>query len=181
MRDSSSWFTGENRSPRAGSGFFFSLRLEGLRGEFAAGLLQKDFYFAFSLLELLLAFAGEGDTFLKQSHGVIEREIRVLESANDFFEAREGMLEFRFLPGFGTFRLRRIHGHFKPQLSRNGALRLASRAKKSRAATLFDAASLAATTTARFALASVNREDAIEAGKPPLGVAKIGRRVDAAF
>ena len=67
--------------------------IEGLGGEFAVGFLQQNFDAAFGVFELLLAFAGERDTFFEEFHGVVERELRAFQAADDFFEASERFLE----------------------------------------------------------------------------------------
>jgi hypothetical protein len=71
--------------------------------EFAVGLLEENFDAAFGFFELLLAVAGKGDALFEKLHGLVERKLRAFEAANDLFEAREGLFEFRFLGGLGFF------------------------------------------------------------------------------
>jgi hypothetical protein len=69
----------------------------------AIGFLQEDFYAAFSFFELLLAFAGKRDAFFEQLHGLVERKLRALETADYFFEARERAFKIGLLGRFGFF------------------------------------------------------------------------------
>jgi hypothetical protein len=91
------------------SRFFLFFGIERFGGEFAVGFFEKDFDAAFGFFELLLAFALESDTFFKEFHGVVERELRGLEPADDFFEARERTLEVRLLGRLRFFWCRGIH------------------------------------------------------------------------
>jgi hypothetical protein len=59
--------------------------IERFGGEFAVGFCKEDFYAAFGFFELLLAFAGEGYAFFEEFHGVVERELRAFEAADDLF------------------------------------------------------------------------------------------------
>src|SRR5712692_5613189 len=75
--------------------------IERLSGKLAIGFFQENFNAALGFLELFLAFAREGYSFFEEFHGVVERDLRALEAADDFFEAREGTLKIRLLRRFG--------------------------------------------------------------------------------
>src|SRR5207245_1862740 len=80
---------------RAGSRLFFSFGLEGLGGHFSVGHLQQNLDAAFGLLKLLLAVAGELDSFFKQLHGFVERKIGILQLFRHLFQARQGAFKLR--------------------------------------------------------------------------------------
>jgi hypothetical protein len=85
------------------SRFVLAFGIERLGDKFAIGFFQEDFDAAFGFFELLLAFAGKRDTFFKELHGLVERKLRALESADHFFEARERAFKIRLLSRFGFF------------------------------------------------------------------------------
>src|SRR6202521_5578557 len=91
-----------------GSRFALAFRVKRFGGEFAIGFFQENFDAALGFLQLFLAFAGEHDAFFEKFHGIIERDLRTLEPADDFFQAREGTLKiglfrrFRVLGGRGV-------------------------------------------------------------------------------
>src|SRR5277367_2209122 len=101
--DGSFIVAGEQRERDAAgrSRFALALGIERLWGEFAVGFFEEDFDAAFGFFELLLAFAREGHAFLEKFHGVVERKLRALESADHFFEACKRALEVRFFRRFG--------------------------------------------------------------------------------
>jgi len=90
-------------------GFGLAFGIEGFGDDFAVGFAEKDFNFAFGFLELLLAFAGKSDAFFEEFHGVVERELRTFEFADDFLEAREAALEVGLFGGIGFFGGGSIH------------------------------------------------------------------------
>jgi hypothetical protein len=81
----------------------FSLGLERFGGEFSVGLLQENLDTGFGFFELLLALAGKADAFFEEFHGVIERELRVFEFADDFLEAGKRAFEVGLLGRFWFF------------------------------------------------------------------------------
>lgn len=85
------------KAKASGRGLAFGV--EGCGGEFAVGFFEEDFDFAFSFFELLLAFARKFDAFFEEFHGVVERELGGFETADDFFETGERMLEIGFFRG----------------------------------------------------------------------------------
>ena len=88
---------------RAESRFALAFGIERLGGELAIGFFQQDFDATFGLFKLLLAFAGKGHAFFEKLHGIVERELRAFEAADDLFEASEGALKVRLLGRFGFF------------------------------------------------------------------------------
>jgi hypothetical protein len=84
-----------------GSRLALAFRVEGFSGNFAVGFFEEDFHAAFGFLELLLAFAGKGDTFFEELHGIVEGKLWAFEAADDFLEASEGTLEIGLLGRFG--------------------------------------------------------------------------------
>jgi hypothetical protein len=97
--------TGGSRKRREtpGSRFALAFRVEGFGGNFAVGFFEENFDAAFRFFELLLAFAGKGDTFFEEFHSVVERKLGRFEAADDFFESSEGTLEIGLLRRFGLF------------------------------------------------------------------------------
>jgi hypothetical protein len=87
----------------AESRFALAFGIERLGGELAIGLLEQNFHAAFSLFELLLAFAGKGHAFFEELHGIIERELGAFEAADDLFEAGERALKIGLLWRFRFF------------------------------------------------------------------------------
>jgi hypothetical protein len=85
----------------AASRFGLAFRVERLGGEFAVGFFQQDFDSALGLFELLLAFARKRNPFLEELHGIVERKLRTLQAADDFFQSSEGALKIRLLGGLG--------------------------------------------------------------------------------
>src|SRR5882762_3501536 len=85
----------------AASRFTLTFRIKRLRRKLAVGFLEEDFYAAFRLFQLLLAFSRECHTFLEELHGVIQGKLRAFQTSNDFFEAGERTLEIRLLWRFG--------------------------------------------------------------------------------
>jgi hypothetical protein len=77
--------------------------IERLGAEFAVGFFQKNFDAAFGFFKLLLAFAGESDALFEEFHGVVERELRAFEAADDLFEASERALKIGLLGWLGFF------------------------------------------------------------------------------
>src|SRR5215472_9425382 len=104
-------FIGTGKPDLSGCGCESRTRLrfgfEGLGGELAIRLLEQDLDTAFGFLELLLAFAGERHAFFKELHGIIERQLRALQAADNFLEASEGFFEVR------PFLNRRTHASFR--------------------------------------------------------------------
>jgi hypothetical protein len=102
----------------AESRFGLAFGVKGFGGEFAIGFFEQDFHFAFGFFELLLAFAREFDTFFEKFHGVVERKLRGLETADDLFKTGKGVLEVGFFHGglqvglFGSGLVHRIDGRF---------------------------------------------------------------------
>src|SRR6266849_10133119 len=86
---------------QSGSRFGLPLGIERLNGKFAIGFLEKDFHATFSFLELLLAFAREGNAFFEKLHGVVEGELRAFEASDDFLQASQRALKVRLLRRFG--------------------------------------------------------------------------------
>ena len=91
------------RSRRSRLGFFLGFGIEGFRGHLAAGLLEQNFHFALGLLQVFLAIARELHAFFEQLHGIVERQIRALQFADDLFQARERIFKIGLLRGFGLF------------------------------------------------------------------------------
>src|ERR1700675_2260513 len=60
------------RFGRVRLGLFLGLGIERLRDQYAAGLLEQKFHFAFGLFQMFLAIAGEFDAFLEQFHGFVQ-------------------------------------------------------------------------------------------------------------
>src|SRR6267143_485241 len=85
----------------AASRFTLAFRIKRLRRKLAVGFLEEDFYAAFRLFQLFLAFSRECHTFLEKLHGVIQGKLRALQTSNDFFEASERTLEIGLLRRFG--------------------------------------------------------------------------------
>src|ERR1700732_3700064 len=56
-------------------GLFLGFGIERLRSQFAAGLLEQKFHFAFGLFQMFLAIARELDAFLEQFHGLVQRKV----------------------------------------------------------------------------------------------------------
>jgi len=79
----------------------------------AVGFSEEDFYFTFGFFKLFLTLGGKGYAFFKQFHGVVERKLRTLELADDFFEAREGALEIRLLGRIGFLGSGCVHVFFR--------------------------------------------------------------------
>ena len=92
------------------SGFFLGFRVERFGNHLAPSLLEEDFHFAFSLLEVFLAVSRKLHAFLKQLHGVIERQICAVEFTHDFLEACEAKLKFGLFRWFRLLGCRRIRG-----------------------------------------------------------------------
>lgn len=87
----------------ARSRFGLAFWIERLGGELAVCFFQKNFYAAFSLFELLLAFAGKRDTFFEELHGIVEGKLWAFEAADDFLEASERALEVGLFRRLGFF------------------------------------------------------------------------------
>src|SRR6267378_3760508 len=68
---------------------FLGFWIERFRYHLSARLLEQNFHFAF---------------------GFIQREVCTLQLSDNFFKARQRMLEIGLLRGFGFFRRRWIHG-----------------------------------------------------------------------
>src|SRR5579863_513104 len=85
------------------SRFALAFRIERLGCKFAVGFFQQNFNAALCLFQLLLAFARKRHAFFEQLHGVVERELRALEAADDLFKASEGALEIGLLRQFRLF------------------------------------------------------------------------------
>jgi hypothetical protein len=102
---------------REGSGFFLYFGIESLGNEFAARFLEQDFDFALRLPQVFLAVARELYALFKEFHGFVERQIRILKLADNFFQAREGILKVRLLARFRLFGRCRIHGCHSSQFS----------------------------------------------------------------
>src|ERR1700676_348988 len=117
-------------------GLFLGFGIERLRGQFAAGLLEQNFYFALGIFQMFLAVAGELHAFLKKFHGLVERKVRALQLPDDFFQARQRMLEIGLLRGIGLFRRCWIYGchcSLSLALGAKQVARLARWSRKSRA------------------------------------------------
>src|SRR5258708_1356607 len=84
-----------------GSRLALAFGIERLSGKLAIGFFQENFNPALGFLDLFLAFAREGFSLFEELHGVVERDLRTLEAADDFFEAREGTLKIGLLRRFG--------------------------------------------------------------------------------
>src|SRR5579864_6959594 len=93
--------------PRSRFGLFF--RLEGLRRELSVGLLQQNLHAPLCLLQLLLALARELYSFFEQFHGFVQGELRAFETAHNFLEPGEGLLEIGLLQRLSLFHRNRIH------------------------------------------------------------------------
>jgi hypothetical protein len=87
---------------------------------FAVGFSEEDFYFTFGFFKLFLTLGGKGYAFLKEFHRVVERKLRTLELADDFFEAREGALEIGLLGRIGFVGSRCVHVFFAGNSLRQG-------------------------------------------------------------
>ena len=87
----------------ARSRFGLAFRVERLGGELAVGFFQKNFYAAFGLFELLLAFAGKRDTLFEELHGIVEGKLWAFEAADDFFETCERALKVGLFRRLGFF------------------------------------------------------------------------------
>src|ERR1700726_3877488 len=85
------------------SRFVLAFGIERLGDKFAIGLFQEDFDTAFGFFELLLAFAGKRDPFFEELHGLVERKLWALQSADHFFQARERAFKIGLLGRFGFF------------------------------------------------------------------------------
>src|ERR1043166_5438620 len=105
-------FWGEAGIGPASRGFGLAFGFEGFGDEPAVSFLEKDFDFAFSFLELLLAFGRKPDTFFEEFHRIVEGKLRALEFADYFFKAREAALEVGLFGRFGFLWSLRIHAAF---------------------------------------------------------------------
>src|ERR1700694_4416452 len=105
------WRVGPD-APSGGArlGLFLGFGIKWLRGQLAAGLLEPNFPFALGLFQVFLAIAGELHAFLEKFHGLVERKVRALQLSDDFFQARQRMLEIGLLRGIGLFRRCWIYG-----------------------------------------------------------------------
>src|SRR5580765_5146334 len=56
------------------SRFALAFRIEWLCHQFAVGLLQQNFHFAFGFFQLFLAFAGQRHALFKQLHRFVQRQ-----------------------------------------------------------------------------------------------------------
>src|SRR6266852_7205225 len=88
---------------RGASRFRLLLGVERLGSELAIGLLEENLDASFRLFQLLLAFARKRYALFEKLHGVIQRELRTLQAADDFFKAGKGALEIRLLGRFRFF------------------------------------------------------------------------------
>jgi len=91
------------------SRFVLGFGFKRLWREFPVSLLQQNFDTPFGFFELFLALARKSHALFKKVHGLVERELRALETANYLFQTREGALKIRFLGCLWFFRCRRIH------------------------------------------------------------------------
>src|SRR5260370_33653597 len=87
---------------RGASRFGLPLGIEWLGGKLAIGFLQEDFHSPLCLFQLFLALAGKGDALFEQLHGVVQRELRAFEAADDFLNAGKRTLKI------GRFRRGRV-------------------------------------------------------------------------
>ena len=111
-------------------GFGLAFRFERFRDDFSVSFSEKDFDFAFGFFELLLTFGGKGDTFFEKFHGVVERELRAFEFADDFFEAREAAFEVGLLGRIRFFGYRCVHEIFAGNSLRHGGERRQVRSRE---------------------------------------------------
>src|SRR5450432_1110210 len=81
---------------RCVSGLILAFGFKRLGRQFAVGFVQQNLDFAFRFFELLLALAGKLHALFEKLHGVVERQLRALQTSNDFFESRERTFEVRF-------------------------------------------------------------------------------------
>src|SRR5579864_3331460 len=72
-----------------GSRFVLFFRLEGLSRQFSIRLLQQNLHAPFRFFQLPLELARELHAFFEQFHGFVQCELRALQPAHHFFEARE--------------------------------------------------------------------------------------------
>src|SRR5216684_2781806 len=91
------------RAERSGSASRISLplRIERLGGKLAIGFLEEDFHSPLCLFELFLTLAGKGDALFEQLHGVVQRELRAFEAADDFLKAGKRPLKIGLFLRFG--------------------------------------------------------------------------------
>src|SRR6266850_589035 len=104
-KNAGSFIAAENsriRDSAAASRFTLTFGIKRFSGKLAVSFLEQNFYAAFRLFQLLLAFSRESHTFLEKFHGVIQGKLRALQATDDFLQARQGTLKIRFL---GCFRL----------------------------------------------------------------------------
>src|SRR6266849_2250543 len=159
------------------SRFALVLGIERLGGEFAVRFLQQNLHAALGFLELLLTLPRKRHAFFKELHGIVERELRALETANNFLEPRERALKVRLLRRVGLFGSGSIHViALSPQI-----LFLTARAVVSGPPALRDPPYQLAATAATFSFAAIDAKNFIQALEPPCRVAKIGRRMQTAF
>jgi len=108
-------------------GFGLAFGFEGFSDDSAIGFFEKDFDFAFGFLELFLAFGGQADALFEKFHGVVERELRAFEFADDFLETGEAALEIGLLGEIGFFGGRSVHVFFRREQFTAGRRRETSR------------------------------------------------------
>src|SRR5882672_1071177 len=87
----------------AASRFTLTFGIKRFDGELAVGFLEEDFYAAFRLFQLFLAFSRESHAFLEKFHGVIQGKLRTLQAADDFLQSRKRTLKIWLLRRFGFF------------------------------------------------------------------------------
>src|SRR5216684_7967375 len=86
---------------RSASRFGLPLGIEWLGGKLAIGFLQEDFHSTLGLFQLFLTLAGECDALFEQLHGIVQRELRAFQAANDFFKTGKRALKVRLFRRFG--------------------------------------------------------------------------------
>ena len=88
------------------SRFVLFFGFEGFGGELAVRLLQQDFHPALGFFKLFLALARKLHSFFKKLHRLIQRELRALQLAHNFFQPRQRLFKIRLLRGFSFFNRR---------------------------------------------------------------------------
>src|SRR5579871_958504 len=96
---------------------FVAFGVERLCREFAISLFQQDLDFALSFFELFLAFARKSHAFFKKLHRFVQRELRTLEFADDFFQTCERTFKFRLFLRFRFLRSWIVHAKLLSFLS----------------------------------------------------------------
>src|SRR6266478_998797 len=91
------------------SRFALVLGIERLGRKFAVRFLKQNLHAPLGFLQLLLTLPRKRHAFFKELHGIVERELRALETANHFLKPRERALKVRLLRRIRFFGSGSIH------------------------------------------------------------------------